>query len=535
MPNTHLERNQLSLRNVALPRLNPITAAFFAAILMFLLWLSRFFLGNVDEGMILSSAMKVAQGQLMYRDFFEFWVPGTVYVMGALYYLFGVHIWVSQLMFVVLSLATYISSYLLARLLGFPTYARLILILIVIFCTIPILGVSHHWFGLLGLIISALWITKYAQTKQTRFALIAALSVGITLVFMQLEGVAALLACLAVAFIYTERHQRLGLFVRMLAISASPLLIITLAISLQGGLEPMLYDVIWFPITQYNRVNTPFSLIWCTEMMLWAAFFFLYRYYRWWDTRSTVLLTFSLAVALVNINIGGNMTIYLSVFLVMLFADLFTRFKLSALRRLIPKPSQLNQFLENSSPARFVPVFALIFLSPLFILTTLSIQVPYWVNIMATPKTTIVTPAGPITTSNRSAHEMTAIFEFLAAHTSMPQPIYFGPYSGYYNVLTQRPNPISYSQLTPAYNPPWMFDQAVEQLKQSNAQFIIFLPRESPFRFEKDNTLYQYLEQNFRRVVTFPDPEYATQLGDLSNIPQDGIWQRTNTSGASVK
>src|ERR1700687_1152870 len=44
---------------------------------------------NGDEGMVLQGAQRVAEGQVLYRDFFSFYTPGSYYSTALLFKLFG--------------------------------------------------------------------------------------------------------------------------------------------------------------------------------------------------------------------------------------------------------------------------------------------------------------------------------------------------------------------------------------------------------------------------------------------------------------
>jgi hypothetical protein len=55
-----------------------------------------------NEPIYLLSAMKMFDGQKIYRDFFQFTFPGAAVVYAALFHLFGVRAWIPNAVFVVL-------------------------------------------------------------------------------------------------------------------------------------------------------------------------------------------------------------------------------------------------------------------------------------------------------------------------------------------------------------------------------------------------------------------------------------------------
>jgi len=42
-----------------------------------------------DEGIILEGAQRILRGQVLYRDFFSFYTPGSYYFLAGLFKLFG--------------------------------------------------------------------------------------------------------------------------------------------------------------------------------------------------------------------------------------------------------------------------------------------------------------------------------------------------------------------------------------------------------------------------------------------------------------
>jgi hypothetical protein len=75
----------------------------------------RLLIWGTDEGMLAYGAVRVAQGQVFARDFFEIVGPGTFYWLALFFKLFGVTFAAERLCLFVTSLSTYFLMYFLSR------------------------------------------------------------------------------------------------------------------------------------------------------------------------------------------------------------------------------------------------------------------------------------------------------------------------------------------------------------------------------------------------------------------------------------
>jgi hypothetical protein len=89
----------------SLPLATCAAAAVFVYLLLFKLPSTPFF-GDSDQSIFLYEAERLLRGEVMYRDFFEFTLPGTQVVYAALFAVFGTSFWIAPAVTVVLSVAT---------------------------------------------------------------------------------------------------------------------------------------------------------------------------------------------------------------------------------------------------------------------------------------------------------------------------------------------------------------------------------------------------------------------------------------------
>lgn len=156
-----------------------------------------------DQAVSLLNAMRMLQGQMIYRDFFQFTTPGTELVYLALFRLCGVCAWIPNAMLVVLGFGfTWLSIVISRRLVGGLTaYLPGLLFLVMAFHTNP--DASHHWYSILA-VMAAVAVVIEKRTP-ARIAGAAALC-GLAAFFTQIHGVFALLG--VSGFLLWEQCQK---------------------------------------------------------------------------------------------------------------------------------------------------------------------------------------------------------------------------------------------------------------------------------------------------------------------------------------
>jgi len=98
----------------------------------------------------LLEARRILEGEVIYRDFFEFIFPGTQILYALLFKLFGVHLWIPAAMLVALGLVlSWLMFAISARLI--PAESALLPgFLFVTFAFGNALDATHHWYSTLG-------------------------------------------------------------------------------------------------------------------------------------------------------------------------------------------------------------------------------------------------------------------------------------------------------------------------------------------------------------------------------------------------
>jgi hypothetical protein len=154
----------------------------------------------------LLEARKMYEGQMIYRDFFQFTLPGTQVFYLLLFKLFGVRAWIPSAVWVLLGITLAWLCVLVSKriLNGWHVYLPSLFFLAFGFVTEP--DPTHHWFSTIACM--AALAVLIAKRSPARLAA-AGLFCGVATLFTQSRGVAAIVAF--AAFLFWEcRARKLG-------------------------------------------------------------------------------------------------------------------------------------------------------------------------------------------------------------------------------------------------------------------------------------------------------------------------------------
>jgi hypothetical protein len=166
-----------------------IAAALFAGVVAYLASLPRS-LGWADESFLLYEARRIREGQVMYRDFFEFVSPGAWYVTALLYALFGTTIETARASADVLhglaAALVYLGCrrLLVGRILGSVAGAAVLLV-----CQPVWPYASPHWYATTLTLLLLVLLLAVPSRPRPRWPIATGLLSGILIVVQQQKGV----------------------------------------------------------------------------------------------------------------------------------------------------------------------------------------------------------------------------------------------------------------------------------------------------------------------------------------------------------
>jgi 4-amino-4-deoxy-L-arabinose transferase-like glycosyltransferase len=212
-----------------------------------------------DEGILLQGAQRILAGQVLYRDFFSFYTPGSYYALALLFKIFGSSLPAAR---TALALAGAILSsitYLLAR----RVCSRAIALTLAALATLTTLPyrflVLHNWDSTLWACLALYSAVRLLEIPSRRWAFALGLFSSLTVLFEQSKG-AGLCLGLGMGFLaiwFLQGRRRLlnrSEFLALVLGFTGPIAITFAYFASQHAASTMLADWLW-PLQHYSRAN----------------------------------------------------------------------------------------------------------------------------------------------------------------------------------------------------------------------------------------------------------------------------------------
>ncbi len=428
---------------------------------------------RTDEGTLLEGGVRVAQGQVFARDFFEVMGPGSFYWLAAFFKLFGINFLASRIDLFVTSLGTGVLIYFFSRRIC-KTYQLLpcILIAAASFGSFwP--GISHHidsnFFALLSFAFMILWHDR----RKTIFLLAAGVIAGVTTCFIWPKGVALLVAYLA--WLAWQRWSRTTSFSSISIVLAgfSGLIgAVTLYFWSHGALRNLIDANFIWPSHNYGAVN---NVPYAQGLILnyWNSWVNSGGSYAWTVPLAIVLITPLFLIAAlpgILVVLGGLrrkkildplITLYLLGGSALWISE-FHRRDVYHLVTGSPLLIILAAFLLMEIPGRLALGLTQILLIFNTIHAGLNLCLPFFAH-------PVTTPVGSVAIFNSDP-----ALNYLNNHISPAQELFVYPYSPTYYFLSATTNPTPYSFLLYSYNTPEQYHDAIRILDQHKTRYVLW-------------------------------------------------------------
>src|SRR2546428_3846139 len=210
-----------------------------------------------DEGIVLQGAQRILGGEVLYRDFFSFFTPGSYYFLALIFKIFGSSIIVARTALVIFGAAFSAITYLLCRRVC-SRGSALFVAAIITLSTLPYrFLVLHNWDSTLWACLSVYCAVRLIDTRSRAWAFAGGSFVALTFLFEQSKGAGlALGLCVGLLAI----HLMTGLVLTRaeivyFAIGLAWPFVPTLAyFGSQHSLSLMFADWLW-PLRHYSLAN----------------------------------------------------------------------------------------------------------------------------------------------------------------------------------------------------------------------------------------------------------------------------------------
>ncbi len=482
----------------------------------------------LDEGILLEGAQRILQGQVLYRDFFGFYTPGSYYGLALLFRLFGDSVLTGRVALLLEGALMAALTYLLARRVT-ARWAALLAAYAGAAITLPFeFIILHNWDSTLlayvTLYAAVWWLERPHWASAGAVGLFAAL----TCLDEQSKGAGLVLGLLAAGLWLARRREWRRRFRAPQAWAAGagfavPVLATVAYFARQGAWRATVADVLW-PLRHYNADN---------------ALSYGYMFFRadipargTWLTKAVAALVFSphLAILLLPwIGLGVAAALWLGqrpgrpegaarayyavvscVMAGLLLSVLATREDYSHVLFLTPIFAlALAWVMGRAAPGPVARAAAPVIGVYVMLFFTLA-AVPYWAKALWGYPQTMATAHGRVRVAVRE--------EALAYLRRVPPgAIYVYPYLPDYYYLSGRPNPTRFEWFQFGLNSPAQFAAARRELAaarpvavlfglEANQQEVLDFPLMPPAAIGQIYPLERYLLRHYRACATLGEP-----------------------------
>lgn len=207
-----------------------------------------------DQAIHLMNALRMVEGQVIYRDFFQFILPGTELVYFVLFRWLGLHAWIPHAMMLFLGFALVLLTFAISKHLFTGWVALVPPLLFLSFGLTTGLDATHHWYS--ALLITAACAVLMECRSLVRLVIAGALC-GLATTFTQSVGALAMVA-IGLSLVLESRawSQARVVWVRkevvLIASYATALLAVIAWFVWQAGIGRFLTFTVRFPLLYYS-------------------------------------------------------------------------------------------------------------------------------------------------------------------------------------------------------------------------------------------------------------------------------------------
>ncbi|MBI4165529.1 MAG: glycosyltransferase family 39 protein [Acidobacteria bacterium] len=212
-----------------------------------------------DEGIVLEGAQRILDGQVLYRDFFSFYTPGSFYSMALLFKIFGSSYLVARTLLPIFGGLFSLLTYLLARRVTSRWIALLAAYLFLVIGLPYRFLHLHNWDSMVLAYLALYCAVRLAEAPKGNWAFATGTFVSLTTLFEHSKG-AGLLIGLAIGFAVLTRWGRespiltRGRFAALAGGLVWPFIPVFAYFASQGALGQMIADWTW-PLYNYSESN----------------------------------------------------------------------------------------------------------------------------------------------------------------------------------------------------------------------------------------------------------------------------------------
>jgi len=418
-----------------------------------------------DEGIILQGAQRILDGQVLYRDFFSFFTPGSYYFFALIFRVFGDNYLVAHTALALLGAIFSPFTYLLARRVCSRQGCLLVTGLMTVTAVPCRFIVIHNWDSTFLACAALYCAVRFMESPAAAWAFAASTFTSLTMLFEQSKGAGLLIGLCAGFLIITfiGKDSRLLTRRQLSAIALGmcwPFLVTAIYFASQKALTMMLGSWFW-PLQHYSIANrVPYAYDNLTG-----------------EARDRIFDSASLGIRLFAMLIFSSRTWI--PFVPIFGVGLLFRLTIPRARRISIGPEWKYYVLVSAAIAGLLLSIVVaradylhfIFLQPIFFLVVAwlldgrSIRHPLFkkiaplvglflsMSLLARAAQSLLTTRGDYTVFTRrgaiTMDKPDSVIEYVQAHVASKESILIYPYQPTYYYLTQTVNPTQFDFYQP--------------------------------------------------------------------------------------
>lgn len=434
-----------------------------------------------DEGTLIMGAVRVANGQLPFRDFIEVMGPGTFYWLALFFKLLGTTWLATRICLLVTTTVIAVLLLYLARRLRCGLDA----VPVIFFVAVSYHSwnaISHHMdsnlFALLSFAAFVSWMDTPIDKPRLFTLVLAGAGAGLTTWFILPKGILLFLAfALLLCIFYRQSPVFRPAFAALLGGFVAVNAAVLAWFWVQGGLPDLIYANLTWPLTNYASVNVvPYG--WEFYQLYWSGFM------------AALKPIFSTAGGLALSSIlSAPFLAVLGLPLVLLVCVM--RFRQGAFDRTnLPYWIAGCAMLISEMHRKDLP--HIVFGSPLLILlafyycrrirgtwvgTGLQLLTACAVLLAVLNPLVALSEQGKLTTRRGVVYDASRddyVLDYLEAHMLPGEPLFVYPYAPMYYFLTAAQNPTRYSILMYHINTSQQFREVIGALEETRVRYVVW-------------------------------------------------------------
>lgn len=211
-----------------------------------------------DEGIGLQGAQRILEGQVLYRDFFSFYTPGSFYWLALLFKIFGSSYLVARTLLPLYGGLFSLLTYLVARRVCGRWSSALAAYLFLVIALPYRFIVLHNWDSMVLAYLGLYCAVRLIERPRNGWAFATGTLTSWTCLFEQSKGMGIVIGlALGLVIVLGQRSATIFNRARLASLMAGftwPFVLVFVYFASQHALSPMLSDWFW-PLAHYSESN----------------------------------------------------------------------------------------------------------------------------------------------------------------------------------------------------------------------------------------------------------------------------------------